>query len=45
MSLSELLRMMSDVAEIAVTVMLAYVVYRVAILLETLSSKVKGEKT
>jgi hypothetical protein len=45
MTLTELLRTISDIAEIAVTVMLAYVVYRVAILLESLSSKVKGEKT
>ena len=45
MTLSELVRMLGDFAEIAVTLLLAYVVYKIAILIDTLNSKIKGEKT
>ncbi|MCK4424143.1 hypothetical protein KAU93_00540 [Candidatus Bathyarchaeota archaeon] len=44
MTLSELVRMLGDFAEIAVTILLAYVVYRIATLIDTLNSKIKGEK-
>lgn len=44
MSLSELVRMLGDFAEIAVTILLAYVVYKIAILVDALSRKIKGEK-
>jgi hypothetical protein len=43
--LSELVRMLGDFAEIAVTILLAYVVYKIAILIDTLNSKIKGEKS
>lgn len=36
--------MLGDLAEIAVTIMLAYVVYKAALLLETLNKKVKEWK-
>ena len=45
MTLSELVRMLGDFAEIAVTILLAYVVYKIAILIDTLNSKIKGEKS
>lgn len=44
MTLSELVRMLGDFAEIAVTILLAYVVYRIATLIDTLNSKIKGAK-
>ncbi|NWG11741.1 hypothetical protein HXY33_08380 [Candidatus Bathyarchaeota archaeon] len=44
MSLSELLRTLGDIAEIAITIMLAYVVFKIAVFLETLNRKVKEEK-
>ena len=44
MTLSELIRMLGDFAEIAVTILLAYVVYKIAMLIDTLNSKIKGEK-
>ena len=34
--------MLGDLAEIAVTVLLAYVVYKIAILVDTLSNKIRG---
>lgn len=42
MTLSELVKILGDFAEIAVTILLAYVVYKIAILIETLSNKIKG---
>jgi len=45
LTLSELTRMLSDFAEIAVTILLAYVVYKIAGLIDTLSSRIKAEKT
>ena len=44
MTLSEIVKMLADIAEIAVTILLAYVVYKIAVLIETLNSKIKGEK-
>lgn len=44
MTLSELIRMLGDFVEIAVTILLAYVVYKIAILVDTLNSRIKGEK-
>jgi hypothetical protein len=41
-TLNELVRMASDFAEIAVTILLAYVVYKIAALIDTLNSKIKG---
>lgn len=36
--------MLGDFAEIAVTILLAYVVYKIAMLIDTLNSKIKGQK-
>ena len=44
MTLGDSIRMLGDVAEILVTVLLAYVVYKIAGLVDTLSRKIKGEK-
>ncbi len=44
MTLSELVRILGDFAEIAVTILLAYVVYKIAALIDTLNSKIKAEK-
>ncbi len=44
MSLSEFVRMLGDLTEIAVTILLAYVVYKIAILIDTLNFKIKKEK-
>lgn len=44
MTLGELVRMLGDFAEIAVTILLAYVVYKIATLIDTLNSKIKEEK-
>ncbi|MGB9671639.1 MAG: hypothetical protein ACPL0C_04855 [Candidatus Bathyarchaeales archaeon] len=43
MTLSELIRMLGDFAEIAVTVLFAYVVYKVAVLIDAPNSKLKRE--
>jgi hypothetical protein len=43
MALTDLVRMLSDLADIAVTVLLAYAVYRIAKLIETLDGKIKKE--
>jgi len=45
LTLSELVRMLGDIAEIAVTILLAYVVYKIASLIDTLNGKIKGEKS
>lgn len=37
--------MLGDFAEIAVIVLLAYVVYKIATLIDSLNAKIKGEKT
>lgn len=44
MTLSDLVRMLGDFAQIAVTILLAYVVYRIAILVDTLNNKIKDGK-
>jgi len=36
--------MLGDFTEIAVTILLAYIMYKIATLIETLNSKIKGEK-
>jgi len=38
-----MVRMLGDIAEIAVTILLAYMTYKIATLIETLNSKI-GEK-
>jgi hypothetical protein len=43
LTLSELIRVLGDFAEIAVTILLAYVVYKIAMFIDTLNSKIKGE--
>ena len=43
MTLSEMVNMLSNIAEIVVTIFLAYVVYRIARLIGTLDDKIKKE--
>jgi hypothetical protein len=43
MALSELVNMLSNIAEVAVSVLVAYVVYKIAKLIETLDGKIKTE--
>jgi len=45
LALSELTRILGDFAEIAVTILLAYVVYKIAKLIDALSGKIKAEKS
>jgi hypothetical protein len=45
MTLSELLKTVGDVAELTITILLAYIVYKLAMFLETLNKKVKEERT
>jgi len=45
LTLSDLTRVLADIAEIAVTILLAYVVYKIATLIDTLNGKIKAEKT
>ena len=42
MTLSELIRFITDIAEIAVTILLAYAVYKLAALIDTLTAKIKA---
>ena len=43
MALSDIIKMLSDITEVAVTVLFAYVVYKIAKLIETLDGKIKTE--
>jgi hypothetical protein len=43
LALSELVRMLGDIAEIAVTVLLVYAVYKIAKLVDTLNHKIEEE--
>jgi hypothetical protein len=43
MALSDIIKMLSDITEVAVTVLFAYVVYKIAKLIETLDEKIKAE--
>jgi len=45
LSLNELVRMVADFAEIAVTILVAYVVYKIAALIDALNVKIKGDKS
>jgi len=45
LTLREFVSMFGDFAEIAVTILLAYVMYKIAILVDTLNGKIKGEKS
>jgi hypothetical protein len=45
MTLSELVKMIEDFAEIAVTILLAYAVYKIATLIDVLSGKIKKGKS
>jgi ABC-type uncharacterized transport system permease subunit len=44
MALTEIVRTVGDIAEIVVTILLTYVVFRIATLLDTLNRKIKEEK-
>lgn len=39
MNLSELVRLVGDLAEVAVTILLAYVVFKIAMLVESLNTR------
>lgn len=44
MTLSELVRMLGDFAEIAVRVLVAYVVYKIAMLVDAINNKIADRK-
>jgi len=44
LSLAELMRALQDFGTLIVIILLAYVVYKIATLLEVISNKIKGEK-
>jgi hypothetical protein len=44
LTLSELVKMLEDFADVAVTILLTYVVYKIAMLIDTVNGKIKGEK-
>jgi hypothetical protein len=43
MGLSDIVGMLGDLAEVAVTIILAYAVYKISKLIETLDGKIKGD--
>jgi len=43
-TLSEFVKMIGDFAEMAVTILSAYAVYKIAMLIDVLSGKIKREK-
>jgi hypothetical protein len=45
MALSDFTNLVEDFAQIAVTIILAYVAYKIARLIDTISDKIKAEKT
>jgi ABC-type uncharacterized transport system permease subunit len=45
LTLSEIVKMLADITEIAVTILLTYVACKIAALIETLNTKIKGEKS
>lgn len=44
MALSDFIRLIEDFAQIAVTVLLAYVAYKIARLVDSINTKIKTEK-
>ncbi len=44
MSLTELMRALQDFGIFIIIILLAYVVYKIGILIEVISKKIKGEK-
>jgi Na+-transporting methylmalonyl-CoA/oxaloacetate decarboxylase gamma subunit len=44
MSLTELMRVLQDFGIFVVIILLAYVIYKIGILIEVISKKIKGEK-
>jgi len=45
MALSDFTNLVEDFAQIAVTLLLAYVAYKIAILIDTMNRKIRAEKT
>ncbi|MDH5483430.1 MAG: hypothetical protein OEY22_11240 [Candidatus Bathyarchaeota archaeon] len=45
MTLTELIRMLGDITEVAVTIMLAVVVYKIAMLIDSLEIKIREKKS
>jgi hypothetical protein len=44
LTLSELMRLLQDLGTLVVIILLAYVVYKIAILIEVMSDRIKGER-
>ena len=44
MALTDFTRLVEDFAQIAVTLLLAYVAYKIAVLVDTINNKIKTEK-
>ena len=44
LTLTELMRVLQDLGIFVVVILLAYVVYKIGILIEVISNKIKGEK-
>jgi len=45
LTLTELIRMLGDITEVAVTIMLAVVVYKIAMLIDSLEIKIREKKS
>jgi hypothetical protein len=45
MALSEFTNLVQDFAQIAVTLLLAYVAYKIAVLVDTINGKIRTEKS
>jgi hypothetical protein len=45
LNLSELVRLVGDLAEVAVTILLAYVVFKIAMLVESLNTRLREGKS
>jgi hypothetical protein len=44
LTLTELMQVLQDLGILVVTILVAYVVYKIGILIEVISNKIKGEK-
>jgi len=45
LNLSELIRLVGDLAEVAVTILLAYVTFKIAMLVDSLNTKLREGKS
>lgn len=44
MASTELIRTLGDLVEIAIMILIAYIAYKIATLIDTINNKIKGEK-